>query len=306
VVNALINAIRNGKSVTVLMELQARFDEESNIYWTQRLEEEGGHLIDGVPGLKVHSKLCHITRKEGKKRVHYSIIGTGNFNESTANIYSDHALFTADKRLTSEVDRIFDFLEKHYKTYNYKHLIVSPFFMRKRFVKYLQTEIKNAQAGKKAYIYVKLNSLVDREMINKLYEASQAGVTIKMIIRGICSLVPGISGFSENIEVISIVDKYLEHSRLFIFCNGGEEKYFISSADWMIRNLDNRVEVAAPIYDKDIQKEIKQFITLQFKDSEKARIINEKQDNIYRERKSNKNYHAQDDIYDFLKHGLDK
>ncbi len=303
VVNALINAIRNGKAVTVLMELQARFDEESNIYWTQRLKEEGAHMIGGVPGLKVHSKLCHISRKEQGKLKSYSIIGTGNYNESTARLYSDHALFTADKHLTNEVNRVFVFLDNNYKTHNYKHLIVSPFFMRKRFIKLIKNEIQNAQMGKQAYIYIKLNSLVDRELINKLYEASSAGVKIKIVVRSICSLIPGISGLSENIEAFSIVDKYLEHSRIFVFCNNGDEKFYISSADWMIRNLDNRVEVAAPIYEKNIQNELKTFFELQFKDNKKARIINDKQNNTYRNTDSDRIFHAQNDIYEFLSKG---
>jgi len=301
VVNALINAMKNGKRVTVFMELKARFDEVANIYWTKKLEEEGAHLIDGVPGLKVHAKLCLISRKEGKKTVHYAIIGTGNFNEITAKIYSDHALLTADKQITSEVDKVFSFLENTYKTFAYKHLIVSPFYMRKHFTKMIRNEIKNAIAGNKAYIYLKLNSLVDQKMIDKLYEASQAGVKIKMVIRGICSLIPGIKDLSENIDVISIVDMFLEHSRIFIFCNGGDEKYYISSADWMIRNLDNRVEVAAPVYDKNLQKQLRSFMELQFRDSHKATIINEKQDNHHRNGQAGSHKRAQVDMFKQLK-----
>lgn len=305
VINALINACRNGKEVTVVMELQARFDEEANIYWTKKLEEEGARIIDGVPGLKVHAKLILIARKEDKKTNYYANISTGNFNESTAKIYSDDALFTADKHITGEVNKIFEFLENNYKTHNYKHLLVSPFDMRKKLNKLIKNEIKNAKAGEDAYILVKLNSLVDREMIDQLYRASQAGVKIRMIIRGICSLIPGVKGLSDNIEVISIIDKYLEHSRIFIFCNGGKEKYYISSADWMIRNLDNRVEAAAPIYNKHIQKEIKAILNLQFRDNKKVRIINKEQDNTYRRENTEKIYRAQDDIYWFLKKQLD-
>ncbi|MFQ5583558.1 MAG: polyphosphate kinase 1, partial [Calditrichia bacterium] len=297
VINALINACRNGKEVTVVMELQARFDEEANIYWTKKLEEEGARIIDGVPGLKVHAKLILIARKEDKKTIYYANISTGNFNESTAKIYSDDALFTADKHIPGEVNKIFEFLENNYKTHNYKHLLVSPFDMRKKLNKLIKNEIKNAKAGEDAYILVKLNSLVDREMIDQLYRASQAGVKIRMIIRGICSLIPGVKGLSENIEVISIIDKYLEHSRIFIFCNGGKEKYYISSADWMIRNLDNRVEAAVPIYNKHIQKEIKAILNLQFRDNKKARIINKEQDNAYRRENTENNCRAQDDIY---------
>jgi polyphosphate kinase len=301
VMNALINASRNGKSVTAVIELMARFDEEANIYWTRKLEEEGVRIIDGVPGLKVHAKLLLIGREEDGKTVHYANIGTGNFNETTAKIYADHALLTADKRITREVNNVFKFLKNNYKTFAYRHLLVSPFYMRKRIDKLIRNEIANAVAGREAYMYIKLNSLVDRATINRLYEASQAGVKIKMIVRGICSLVPGVPGMSENIEIISIVDKYLEHSRIFIFCNGGDEKYYITSADWMIRNLDNRVEVATPIYDKNIQSELKNYMEIQFKDGAKARLINEKQTNPYRRLKLNRTYRTQEDIYEFLK-----
>jgi polyphosphate kinase len=301
VINALIMAIRNGKSVTALLELQARFDEEANIYWTQRLEEEDAHLIQGVSGLKVHAKLCLITREENGKLVRYAIIGTGNFNEETAEIYSDHSLLTCNKHITREVEKVFDFLANNYKTYNYNHLVVSPFYMRKHFIKLIKNEIKNAQSGKKSYIYAKMNSLVDPQMVDKLYEASVAGVKIRMIIRGICSLVPGVKGLSENIEVTSIVDKYLEHSRIFIFCNNDEPLFFISSADWMVRNLDNRVEVATPIYDKSVQKELTRFMEIQFADNTKSRIINENQDNQYKKTGEERIGRAQDDIHSYLK-----
>lgn len=300
VMNALMNASRNGKSVTAVIELMARFDEEANIYWTRKLEEEGVRIIDGVPGLKVHAKLLLITREENGRLVYYANIGTGNFNETTAKIYADQALLTADKRITREVNNVFRFLKNNYKAFNYRHLLVSPFYMRKRIDKLIKNEIENARAGKEAYMYIKLNSLVDRTTINRLYEASQAGVKIKMIVRGICSLVPGIPGMSENIEIISIVDKYLEHSRIFIFCNAGDEKYYITSADWMIRNLDNRVEVATPIYDKNIQNELKNYLAIQFKDNVKARLINEKQDNPYRRLALDRTYRAQEEIYEFL------
>ena len=304
VINALINACRNGKDVLVVIELQARFDEEANIRWTQKLEEENARIIDGVPGLKVHSKLCLITRMENGEKVHYANIATGNYNETTAKIYSDHSLLTANKNLTFEVNKVFKFLENNYKTYNYKHLIVSPFAMRKKFYKLIGNEIKNAKAGKEAYIIAKMNSLVDQEMINKLYLASKAGVKIKMVVRGTCSLVPGVKGMSDNIEVISIVDEYLEHSRIYIFANGGKEKYYISSADWMMRNLDNRVEVTAPIYDKEIQQELKDFMNIQFMDNKKARIISEKQDNVYRAEDGKNKVRAQEQIYLYLKERL--
>jgi polyphosphate kinase len=301
VINALINASRNGKAVTVVMELQARFDEEANIQWTKKLEEENVKLIDGVPGLKVHSKLCLITRRENNKIKFYASIGTGNFNETTAKIYSDHSFLTSDKQITDEVNKVFKFLENNYKTYNYKHLLVSPFCMRKKLNQMINREIANAKNGKNAYILIKLNNLVDQELINKLYKANNVGVKIEMIIRGICSLIPSESGMSENIQAISIIDKYLEHSRFFIFGNGGDEKYYLSSADWMIRNLDNRVEVATPIYDPHIQKEIKDFFNIQMNDIKKARIINKYQDNSYRESASKTNGRAQEDVYYYLK-----
>jgi polyphosphate kinase len=303
VINALINAIKNGKTVTVVIELQARFDEESNIYWTQKLEHAGARIIDGVPGLKVHSKLCHITRKEGEDTIHYSCIGTGNFNESTAKLYCDHMLMTRNEHITNEVEKIFDFFDHNYKVYDYEHLVVAPLQMRNKFVKLIDNEIKNARSGKPAYIHAKMNSLVDSGMIDKLYEANDAGVKIKLVIRGICSLVPGVEGLSENIEVTSIVDKYLEHSRIFIFCNEGQEKYYISSADWMGRNLNRRVEVATPIYDLALQKELREHMDIQFSDNTKARIINEKQDNRYVRNECNF-CRAQEDIYAFLEKQL--
>jgi polyphosphate kinase len=301
VVNALVNAVRNGKKVTVLLELQARFDEEANIQWTQELTEEGARLLSSVPGLKVHAKLCMITRREGEKTVDYAMVGTGNYNETTASTYTDHALLTADKRITKEVRKVFDFLKDNYKTYNYKHLIVSPFDTRKKFSKLIQREIRAAKAGKEAYIHAKLNSVVDQKMIDKLYEASQAGVKIKMLVRSICSLIPGVKGMSDNVEVYSIVDKYLEHSRLFVFCGGGDENIFISSADWMPRNLDHRVEVTTPVYDPSLRDEIKRYLEIQFRDSVKARVINAEQDNCIRANGGNGPHRAQVEIYDWLR-----
>jgi len=282
VVNSLINAARNGKSVVVVLELQARFDEEANIYWTKRLREEGVKIIHGVPDLKVHCKLCLITRKEKKNLVHYASVGTGNFNESTATVYSDHSLFTADTRITCEINRIFDFFDHNYKTSRYQHLLVAPFYLRKRLVKFINNEISNARKEKEAYIVLKVNSIMDKEMIDILYRASQEGVDVRLIVRGICSLVPGVPGLSDNISAVSIVDRFLEHSRIFVFCNGGDVKYYISSADWMTRNLDRRVEVACPIYDERLQKQIGDFLDIQFRDNTKARVLNISQDNQYR------------------------
>jgi polyphosphate kinase len=300
VVNALVNAVKNGKEVKVLVELQARFDEQNNIDMANRLKEEGAKIILGVPGLKVHSKLCLITRVEDGKNVNYVNFATGNYNESTAKLYSDHSLFTADRKIAEEVEHMFQFFENNFRISNYKHLVVSPHQMRKKLIKLIDNEIENAQSGKDAYILLKLNNIVDREMIDALYSASKAGVKIKLNVRGICSLIPALPGISENIEGISIVDKFLEHSRVLIFCNGGDEKYYISSADFMSRSLFHRVEVAVPIYDKRIQSELKRYFNIQWSDNVKARVIDAEEQNIYR-KKVGRSIRAQEAIYEFLK-----
>lgn len=301
IINALLNAVKNGKQVTAVVELQARFDEEINIYYANKLQEEGVEVIFGVPGLKVHSKLFIITRRGGKGVVQYAHIGTGNFNENTAKEYCDHSLLTADKKITSEVDKLFGFYKNNYKTGTYKHLIVSPFNTRKKFSALINSEIRNAEEGKEAWMILKMNSFVDKEMIEKLYEASNAGVKIKLIIRGICSLVPGIKDKSENIEVISIIDTLLEHSRVFIFCHGTDNKYFISSGDWMYRNLDFRSEVTVPIHDKDIKAELMKYISIQLKDNCKARLLNSsKEENEYKKYTSQKQVRSQHEIYKWI------
>jgi polyphosphate kinase len=299
-VNALINAIKNGKHVTAVLELQARFDEEANIFYANKLQEEGAKVIFGVPGLKVHSKLFLISRREDGKVMNYAHIGTGNFNEQTAKTYCDHCLLTANKHITREVERLFSFYQDNYKTGHYKHLIVSPFNTRKKFITLINKEIENAEKGKEAWMLLKMNSLVDREMIGKLYEASNAGVKIKMIVRGICSLVTGVKGISENIEAVSIVDRFLEHSRIFIFCNGGIEKYYIASGDWMYRNLDHRSEVAVPIYDKELQKELKTLMMIQLRDNTKARLLNPAQNNKYVIKTNGHTIRAQEDVYRWI------
>ena len=277
VMNALINAARNGKKVTVVIELQARFDEETNIYWSKKLEEVGATVLFGIKGLKVHAKLVLVTREDKQ----YAVISTGNFHEGNAKVYTDIALFTCDKRLTSEVEKLFYFFDNPYWNFDYKHLLVSPLYMRKRLLQLIDNEIRNAQKGKDAYIILKINNLVDSIMVRKLYQANKAGVKIKLIVRGICCITPGVPGLSENIEAISIVDKFLEHSRIFVFCNNNQELFYISSADWMTRNLDHRVEVACPIYDEEIKKEIRKTLEIQMSDNVKARIINDVQDNQY-------------------------
>lgn len=305
VANALLNAKKNGKEVTVVIELQARFDEESNIYWSQVLQEEGVNIIYGVKNHKVHCKLCLVTRKEKGKLVRYANISTGNYHDSTSKIYTDKSLLTCNPKITTEIARLFDFFENNLRTGRYRELLVAPFNMRQKLVALINTEIKNAKAGKEAYIYIKLNSLVDEEMINKLYQASEAGVKIKIVCRSICSLIPGVKGLSENIEVISIVGKYLEHNRMMIFCNGGDEKYFIMSSDWMARNLDHRIEIVCPIYDKKIQQELKEILMMQFKDNVKARIIDIEQKNEYRKTNSAIRFSAQEEIYNYLKQKVD-
>lgn len=302
IANALINAVKNGKKVMVLVELQARFDEENNIYWANKLQEEGARVIYGVPGLKVHSKLCIITARENGKEIHYSHIGTGNFNEKTSRIYTDFSLLTAHKEIANDLNKIFDFYENNYKVQSFKHLLVAPFFMRKDFIQLINKEIQFAKNKKPASIILKMNSLVDKEMISKLYEASNAGVKVTLIIRGACSLVTEMEGWSDNINAFSIVDKYLEHARVFIFNNNGQEKIYISSADWMSRNLDNRSEVAVPIYDEEIRKQIKDIINIQLSGNTKVRILDKRQDNAYKTAKpGERKIRVQDEVYNYLK-----
>ena len=274
VASSLINAAKNGKKVLVQIELQARFDEENNIQVAELLENAGVQLIFGVPGLKVHTKICVIERSEGKKLKRYGFISTGNFNESTARIYTDYTLFTSHQKILKDVLKVFNFLEVNYKIKKYKHLIVSPHYTFSALIRLIDNEIENKKAGKTARIRLKLNNITNYKIINKLYEASCAGVSIDMIVRGICCLIPGVKGMSENIRVISIVDKYLEHPRVYIFENAGDPKMYISSADWMTRNIDNRVEVACPIYDKDLQKELLDTFMISWKDNVKARLVN--------------------------------
>ncbi|MGS2739492.1 polyphosphate kinase 1 [Sinomicrobium sp. M5D2P17] len=283
VASSLINAVKNGKQVTVQIELQARFDEEANIEYAEQLQSEGIKLIFGVPGLKVHSKICLIEREEHDRIKRYGFISTGNFNESTAKIYTDYTLFTSNQAILKEVNTVFDFFETTYKINKYKHLVVSPHYTGKVFSKLIDKEIANVKAGKEGYLKLKMNSITNYKMVDKLYEASRAGVKIQMIVRGACCLVPGVKGMSENIEVISIVDKFLEHPRLFIFGNEGNPKVYISSADWMTRNIDNRVEVSCPIYDEEIKRELLETFEIGWSDNVKARVISGKQDNAYRQ-----------------------
>ena len=298
IASSLINAVKNGKRVTVQIEIQARFDEVANIHYAEQMQKEGVNLIFGVKGLKVHCKTCVIEREEDGKLRKYGFISTGNFNESTARIYTDYTLYTSNQEILKEVNKVFDFFEVNYKINRYKHLIVSPHYTRTSLLKLISCEIENAQQGKKSGIKLKLNSLSDYQMIDKLYEASRAGVKMKLIVRGICCLIPGIKGMSENIEVISIIDKYLEHPRLLVFENGGNPKIFISSADWMTRNLDSRVEITCPIYDKNIQEELLETFDICWRDNVKARVLSIDQDNAYRRNKKSP-VRSQFALYDY-------
>lgn len=299
VINALITAKKNRKEVTVLLELQARYDEKANISWANRLKDEGIKVIFGIPGLKVHSKLCLISRKEGKKTRDYCLIGTGNYNEDTARLYTDHCLLTAKKRITSEVRRIFDFFTNTYRIPKFDHLVVSPFSNRNKMVELIENETEAARKGKLAYIDIKLNNLADHEIIQSLYEASQAGVKIRILVRGMCSLIPGLKGISENIQARSIVDMYLEHSRLYFFCNRGEELCFISSADLLPRNLDSRVEVSCPIYDNELHQQLREIFNISWMDNVKARIWDKELRNAYY-REGTARVRSQEAIYSYL------
>lgn len=301
VINALINAARNGKSVTVFLELQARFDEEANIFWAEQLQKNGVRILPTIPGLKVHSKLILIRRKENQQNVYYANISTGNFNESTARVYADESLLTSHPGITSDVYKVFQLFETRYSIPKFKELIVSPFSTRDFFIQKLNREIKSAGEGKEAWVIIKLNSLIDKKIIRKLYSASRAGVKIKIIARGMCVLIPGIKDNSENIEAFSIVDKFLEHSRVYVFCNGGDNKFYIGSADWMQRNLDYRIEVTCPVYDKKIKDELWTMLQIQLNDNCKSRIISRENPNQYRKTTSEKPVRSQVEIYNYFK-----
>ncbi|MFV9484429.1 polyphosphate kinase 1 [Christiangramia sp. ASW11-125] len=298
IASSLINAVKNGKKVTVQIELRARFDEVANIRYAEQMQEEGVNLIFGVPGLKVHCKTCVIEREEEGKLKRYGFISTGNFNENTSRLYTDYTLFTADAAILKEIDMVFEFFETNYKVNKYKHLIVSPHYTRNVIYSLIQAEIDNAKNGKPAGIRLKLNSLSDNGVIDKLYMASKAGVKIKLIVRGICCLNPGIEGISDNIEAISIVDKFLEHPRVYIFENGGNRKVYISSADLMTRNLDQRVEISCPIYDEDIKQELIETFEISWSDNVKARTHCRGMDNPYR-RTNGERVRSQFALYDY-------
>jgi polyphosphate kinase len=298
--NALINAARNGKQVTVFMEIQARFDEEANIYWTNRLQEEGVKIIQTIPGFKVHSKLILISRLEDGEEIYYANISTGNFNESTARVYADDSLLTADQSIATDVDKVFKLFETRYHPPEFESLIVSPFQNRDFFMRMLNNEIRNREEGKDAWAIIKLNSLVDRKIVRKLYQASEAGVKIQLIIRGLSVIKPGVSGLSDNIDAFGVVDRFLEHSRVYVFCNDNDNKYYISSADWMQRNFDHRIEVTCPINDKNIQKELWTMLQIQLQDNCKARLLDVDDINRYKKTSSKKKFRSQFETYKFF------
>ena len=296
VAKMLLKAVKNGKQVNVVVELKARFDEEANIHWASKLERAGANVVYGVPDLKVHCKLGLVTRHEEKGPMNYAYLSTGNYNEVTALIYCDHALFTANPKLTREVEQVFAFLIDRQRDKPFRHLLVAPLNLRERFMDLVNQEIKRAQAGEEAYLILKMNALQDDRMIKKLCEASQAGVRVELIVRGICCLVPGVEGITENITVRSIIDRYLEHARVYVFGNGGDEKVYVASADWMTRNLNRRVEVAFPIYDPSLKAELRHLLDLQRADNTKARDFY----NAYI-RDGKEPVRAQKETYDFLK-----
>ncbi|MEO6252799.1 MAG: polyphosphate kinase 1 [Ferruginibacter sp.] len=304
IINTLTNAVRNGKLVTVVLELRARFDEEANLEWKVELEEAGVKVLLGVPDFKVHAKLCLIKKRVNNRTIHYGFVSTGNLNEKTATVYSDTCLLTSDRNIMADINRIFNYLEQPKSRIHFlnacKTLIVSPVGMRRQFIQLINKEIKTARAKKPASIILKLNSLSDELLINKLYEAAKAGVEIKMVIRGIFCLPTENKKFRIPIQAISIVDEYLEHARVMIFHNGGKERTFISSADWMLRNIDHRVEVACPIFEKNIQQEIKDMLQIQLKDNIKARILDNDLSNQYVNPRNTKKIRSQVETYNYL------
>lgn len=277
VVKALITAARNGKKVTAVVELLARFDEESNIKWSKRMQEEGVNVIFGVEGLKIHSKLLYIESKKGN----IACIGTGNFHEGNAKIYTDYLMMTARPKIVNEVAKVFDFIDRPFSPFRFMELLVSPNSMKSRILRMLDTEIRNASEGKEAWVKIKINHITDTDMVTKLYQASKAGVKIDIVIRGNCSLVPGIKGLSENIRCVGIIDRYLEHSRILIFANGGKPRYFLGSADWMPRNLLNRIEVLTPVYDEELQADLMRTISYGMRDTTNGRIVDGKGTNNF-------------------------
>ncbi|BAP58426.1 polyphosphate kinase 1 [Candidatus Tachikawaea gelatinosa] len=301
IINSIIHSAYNGKKVTVVVELQARFDEAANINWAKQLTEAGVHVIFSAPGLKIHAKLFLISRREKEQIVHYAHIGTGNFNEKTAKSYTDYSLLTADSRITNEVRKVFHFIENPYRPVQFDYLIVSPQNSRNKLYQLIDNEINFAKKGYKASIILKLNNLSDQGLINRLYKASKAGVKVYLLVRSMCSLIPQLKGISENIYAISIIDRYLEHDRIYAFENKGNKKVFISSADWMTRNIDYRIEVAVSILDNRIKNQILDIVKILFSDTVKARILDKEMSNKYVLRGKNHKVRAQISIYKYIK-----
>mgnify|MGYP001114411557 FL=1 len=301
IIHSLIDAANNGKKVTVVVELRARFDEAANIDWANILTDAGVKVVFGVPSLKIHSKLCLITRHENGEAVRYAHIGTGNFNEKTAKIYTDFSLLTRHPDITAEVESVFEYIEYPYRRYKFNHLLVSPINSRRQLYRLIDNELANAKTGQPSGITLKINNLVDRDLIDRLYAAGQAGVPIQMIIRGMCALRPGVPGLSDNIRVISIIDRFLEHPRVMVFHNKGNPQLYISSADWMSRNIDGRIEVGTPIYDERLKQRILDILELQLSDTCKARVIDADQKNEYVKRGNRRKVRSQVAIYDYLK-----
>ncbi|MEA9444580.1 polyphosphate kinase 1 [Candidatus Fukatsuia symbiotica] len=300
IIDSMIHAAHNGKKVTVVVELQARFDEEANIYWAKSLTAAGVQVIFSAPGLKIHAKLFLISRYENEQIIRYAHIGTGNFNEKTARLYTDYSLLTADARITNEVRRVFSFIENPYRPVKFDHLMVSPQNSRLMLYQLIDQEIIHAKNGKNAAIKLKINNLEDHGLIDKLYSASSAGVQIRLLIRGICSLIPNIAGISDNIQVISIVDQFLEHDRVYVFENKGDKLVYLSSADWMTRNINYRIEVAVPILDVRLKQRVLDILDLLFSDTVKARYLDKELSNRYVPRGNKRKVRAQSAIYNYL------
>ena len=294
VVKAIITAARNGKKVTAVVELMARFDEESNIKWSKRMQEEGVNVIFGVEGLKIHSKLLYIESKKGN----IACVGTGNFHEGNAKTYTDYLMMTARPKIVNEVAKVFDFIDRPFSPFRFNELLVSPNSMKSRILRMIDTEIKNASEGKEAWIKIKINHITDTDMVQKLYQASKAGVKIDIVIRGNCSLVPGIKGLSDNIHCVGIIDRYLEHSRILIFANGGKPRYFLGSADWMPRNLLNRIEVLTPAYDEDLQADLMRTVSYGMRDTCNGRVVDGKGTNQLVE---DPTFRSQEELYNEYK-----
>jgi polyphosphate kinase len=304
IINALINAVRNGKQVTVMLELRARFDEEANLAWKERLEDEGVKVLIGIPNMKVHAKICLIRKRTKDRILHYGFVSTGNLNESTAKVYADHCLLTSNRSIMSDVNKLFNYIE-HYKTGMHflkacNTILPSPFFVRRELLKLIHNEVKNVKRGKKAVITAKMNSLSDEELIFTLYEAAREGVEVRLIVRGVFCMLSENEKFKIPVKAISIVDEYLEHARVWVFHNGGKENVYISSADWMVRNLDHRVEATCPILDERIKEELIDILNIQLEDNVKARMLNNELSNNYVRTDDPMQIRSQTETYNYL------